>query len=72
MAAGGRRLDAVAVASGTTPPTPPCGACLQVLAELGGAGAAGAPGRARAGAPVETTLGDAAAARLRRRGYLGR
>jgi cytidine deaminase len=31
---GARRLEAVAVASGTSPPTPPCGACLQVLAEL--------------------------------------
>jgi cytidine deaminase len=35
-AAGARRLDAVAVASGTTPPTPPCGMCLQTLAEFGG------------------------------------
>jgi len=35
VAAGARRIDAVAVASGTRPPTPPCGACLQVLAELG-------------------------------------
>ncbi|HSN92952.1 MAG TPA: cytidine deaminase, partial [Anaeromyxobacteraceae bacterium] len=32
VAAGARRLDAVAVASGTSPPTPPCGACLQTLA----------------------------------------
>jgi len=54
--AGARRLQALAVASGTRPPTPPCGACLQVLAEfappelpvlLAGAG----------GARVETTLG---------------
>lgn len=35
VAAGARRIEAVAVASGTAPPTPPCGACLQVLAELG-------------------------------------
>lgn len=56
VAAGARRLGAVAVASGTRPPTPPCGACLQVLAELGGpelpvllCGAGGAV--------VETTLG---------------
>ncbi|MFO0583164.1 MAG: cytidine deaminase [Anaeromyxobacter sp.] len=34
--AGARRVDAVAVASGTDDPTPPCGACLQVLAEFGG------------------------------------
>ena len=33
--AGARRLDAVVVVTGTTPPTPPCGACLQVLAEFG-------------------------------------
>ena len=36
VAAGARRIDAVAVASGTREPTPPCGACLQVLAEFGG------------------------------------
>jgi cytidine deaminase len=35
VAAGARRLDAVAVASATSPPTPPCGACLQTLAEFG-------------------------------------
>jgi cytidine deaminase len=33
--AGARRIDAVVVVSGTSPPTPPCGACLQVLAEFG-------------------------------------
>ena len=33
--AGAKRLDAVVVASGTTPATPPCGACLQVLVEFG-------------------------------------
>jgi cytidine deaminase len=57
VAAGGRKLEAVAVASGTAPPTPPCGACLQVLAELGGPELpvllAGPRGR-----PVETTLGE--------------
>ena len=55
--AGKRRLDAVAIASSTSPPTPPCGMCLQTLAEfarpglpvvLTGAG----------GAAVETTLGE--------------
>ena len=55
--AGARRIDAVAVASGTSPPTPPCGMCLQTLAEfarpslpvvLAGAG----------GAVVETSLGE--------------
>jgi len=35
--AGARRIDAVVVSSGTSPPTPPCGACLQVLAEFGAA-----------------------------------
>jgi cytidine deaminase len=34
--AGARRLEALAVASGTRPPSPPCGACLQVLAEFAG------------------------------------
>lgn len=36
IAAGARRVDAVAIASGTSPPTPPCGACLQTLAEFAG------------------------------------
>ena len=34
--AGARRLGAVVVASGTSPPTPPCGMCLQTLAEFAG------------------------------------
>lgn len=33
---GARRLDAIAIASGTSPPTPPCGMCLQTLAEFAG------------------------------------
>jgi cytidine deaminase len=57
VAAGARRIEAVAVASGTEEPTPPCGACLQTLAEFGGADLpvvlAGAHGRI-----VETTLGE--------------
>lgn len=57
VAAGARRLEAVAVASGTRPPTPPCGACLQVLAEFAGPGLpvllAGA-----GGSRLETTLGE--------------
>jgi cytidine deaminase len=36
VAAGARRVDAVAIASGTSPPTPPCGMCLQTLAEFAG------------------------------------
>ena len=53
---GRRTLQAVAIASTTSPPTPPCGMCLQTLAEFAGpelpvilAGAGGAR--------VETTLG---------------
>jgi cytidine deaminase len=56
VAAGARSIDAVAVASGTSPPTPPCGACLQVLAELGRPRTAVLLIGAR-GAKVETTLG---------------
>ena len=56
VAAGAKRIDAVAVASGTTPPTPPCGACLQVLAELGGPGTTVLLLGAR-GSRAETTLG---------------
>jgi cytidine deaminase len=56
VAGGARRLDAVAVASGTAEPTPPCGACLQTLAEFAGPSLpvvlVGARGRR-----VETTLG---------------
>ena len=35
VAAGARRLRAVAVVTGTRPPGSPCGACRQVLAEFG-------------------------------------
>lgn len=35
VAAGARRVRAVAVASSSRPPARPCGACRQVLAELG-------------------------------------
>lgn len=53
---GARRIDAVAVASGTEEPTPPCGMCLQTLAELAAPSLpvllVGARGRR-----VETTLG---------------
>ena len=54
--AGARRVEAVAVASGTSPPTPPCGACLQVLAEFTGADAPVLLTGPR-GAVVRTTLG---------------
>jgi cytidine deaminase len=33
---GARHLEAIAIASGTSPPTPPCGMCLQTLAEFAG------------------------------------
>jgi len=56
VAAGARRLDAVAVASGTGEPTPPCGMCLQTLAEFGGPELPVVLVGAR-GARVETTLG---------------
>jgi cytidine deaminase len=56
VAEGARRLEALAVASATSPPTPPCGMCLQTLAEFAGPGLpvllCGARGRV-----VETTLG---------------
>jgi cytidine deaminase len=35
VAAGARRIAAVAVVTGADPAAPPCGACRQVLAELG-------------------------------------
>lgn len=54
---GARRLDAVAVASGTSPPTPPCGMCLQTLAEFAGPELPVLLAGAR-GAVVETTLGE--------------
>jgi cytidine deaminase len=56
VGAGARRIDAVAVASGTSPPTPPCGMCLQTLAEFAGPDLAVTLLGAR-GARIETTLG---------------
>jgi len=68
--AGARRLEALAVASGTAPPTPPCGMCLQALAEFAGpdlvvllAGAGGA---------VMTTSLGALLPRGFEKSYLGR
>ncbi len=57
VAAGARRLTAVAVASGTADPTPPCGMCLQTLAEFAGPALPVVLVGAR-GAKVETTLGE--------------
>jgi cytidine deaminase len=56
VAAGARELEAVAIASGTSPPTPPCGMCLQTLAEFAGPELPVALVGAR-GARVDTTLG---------------
>lgn len=56
VAAGARRLRAVAVVTKTTPPGSPCGACRQVLAEFGADDMAvllASP----AGPPEETNLG---------------
>ncbi len=55
--AGERRVEAIAVASGTSPPTPPCGMCLQALAEFAGPGVPVALG-GRRGEVVRTTLGE--------------
>ena len=56
-AAGARRIDAVAIASSTSPPTPPCGMCLQTLAEFARPSLRVVLAGAR-GAVVETTLGE--------------
>lgn len=55
--AGARRVDAVAVASGTAEPTPPCGMCLQTLAEFAGPSLPVVLLGARGGR-LETTLGE--------------
>jgi len=54
---GSRRLEAVAIASATSPPTPPCGMCLQTLAEFAGPDLPVLLAGAR-GVVVETTLGE--------------
>ena len=56
VSSGARRLQAIAVASGTEEPTPPCGMCLQTLAEFAGPSLPVVLVGAR-GARVETTLG---------------
>jgi cytidine deaminase len=56
VAAGARELEAVAIASGTSPPTPPCGMCLQTLAEFAGPELPVALVGTR-GPRVDTTLG---------------
>ena len=57
VAAGARRIDAIAVASGTDEPTPPCGMCLQTLAEFAGPALPVRLVGARGGT-VDTTLGE--------------
>ncbi len=56
IAAGARRIELVAVASGTAEPTPPCGMCLQTLAEFAGPSTPVVLLGAR-GSAVATTLG---------------
>jgi cytidine deaminase len=57
LQSGARRIEAVAVASATSPPTPPCGMCLQTLAEFAGPDLPVVLAGAR-GALVRTTLGE--------------
>jgi cytidine deaminase len=57
VAAGARRIDAIAIASGTDEPTPPCGMCLQTLAEFAGPELPVRLVGARGGT-VDTTLGE--------------
>jgi cytidine deaminase len=58
VAAGARRIRAVAVVSDARPAASPCGACRQVLAELGGADTALVlAGPAGAAEPGSLTLG---------------
>jgi cytidine deaminase len=58
VAAGARRIVAVAVVTSAAPPATPCGACRQVLAELAPDEAAVFLGGPRAASPMEmTTLG---------------
>ena len=57
VAAGARKVEAIAIASATSPPTPPCGMCLQTLAEFAGPDL---PVRlvGEDGAVVDTRLGE--------------
>jgi cytidine deaminase len=62
VAAGHRRIDAVAVVGSGNEPTPPCGGCRQVLYEFGGPGltvVAESPGGTRAMWALEDLLPDA-------------
>jgi cytidine deaminase len=54
VAAGERKIVAIAVHTPTRRPTPPCGACRQVLNEFGPGAAVFCTGRA--GRPLETTV----------------
>ncbi len=58
MAAGARRIVAVAVVAGENAPTPPCGACRQVLAEFGPDMAVVLAAADPAVPPLSTTLTD--------------
>ena len=62
VAAGHRRIDAVAVVGSGERPTPPCGGCRQVLFEFGGPGLtviAESPGGSRLMWALEDLLPDA-------------
>lgn len=56
VAAGARRIDAIAVVGGEGRPAAPCGGCRQVLAEFAGPGTSVVYASA-SGEAVETTLG---------------
>jgi len=58
VAAGGRRIQAVAIVSDMEEPLPPCGACRQVLAEFAGPEAVVASYSARSGKICVWTLGE--------------
>jgi cytidine deaminase len=58
VAAGARRIVAVAVVAGHQAPTPPCGACRQVLAEFGPDMAVALAAANPTLPPVPTTLTD--------------
>lgn len=57
VAAGFKRVDAVAIVAGTVRPVPPCGGCRQVLSEFC-VGTTPVAYATPQGTPVRTTLGE--------------